>query len=97
MQFDTKEMWKIFFTIISMGFSLWPVFVIAPLGQAKRNRVFLMFFGWCLAFCLWLASVLTDSPFVFHIIPQPFNTILFFLTGFTLLAALIIKVIRYAR
>ena len=83
-------------TMFSMWFALWPIFVIGFIGRARRNFAPRMFAGWVVCFIVWLATIILDLPRAFFVIPEPGNTVVFFLTGLILIAALIKKNVHSA-
>ena len=66
-------------------FSFWPLVVIAPLVRRRGRRLRGMQASWSILFLGWiLARYVEAMPLLF--IPEPWNTILFFLAGVILFA-----------
>jgi len=81
--------YTIFFQTIFWGmgffFSLWPLVILSPL-QRRRHILFNMTLAWGIMAIVWIASLFSPTPRISFLIPEPLNTILFFVSGLALLA-----------
>jgi len=59
--------------------------ILAPL-QRRRHFLFNMTLAWGIMVIVWIASLFGPTPRISLLIPEPFNTILFFVSGFILLS-----------
>lgn len=78
-------------------FSLWPLIVLSPIRWKRENVLAGMIIVWTLMLFGWLlASTVSPRPLV-ELIPEPFNTHLFFLTGLALLVWSLLREVRRQR
>jgi hypothetical protein len=67
-----------------MIFPLWPAIVVRALGQ-RRNVFGNMAAAWIMLLLLWFVSLFSIERIPSFLIPEPWNTILFFLFGLVLI------------
>ena len=85
MTIDYRLMFDTVATIVGFIFPLWPLAVIAPM-QRRRNILVNMIVIWFFMAAIWLVSMLSRFRVTSWLIPEPFNTILFLVTGVVLVA-----------
>lgn len=81
------EVIKVIGMIMGLVFPAWPILVAAPLGWRKGNTLTQMFQMWVFLLLGWLLSLLVP-PIPSYLIPEPANTISFFVGGVALFAIL---------
>ncbi len=94
MTFDTKEIFTGAFLILGFFYPLWPVMVLTPLRVNRRNQLPFLILAWGFSLITWLSYISAPTPHKFALIPEPFNTILFFLTGVSLVIVIVVKRFR---
>ena len=65
-------------------FPLWPLMVLAPL-QRRRHVLFNMTMAWFVMGIWWLITLLAPTQPRSFLIPEPWNTVAFFITGVVLI------------
>jgi HJR/Mrr/RecB family endonuclease len=80
MEWNLKPIFQSMLTIIGFMFAFWPLIVLAAFQQL-RNLLVALTVMWAFASICWIGYVFTPVSQQFHIIPEPLNTVLFFLTG----------------
>jgi HJR/Mrr/RecB family endonuclease len=92
--------YKIVFGMVAMFvgflFPFWPLVVMAPI-QRRRYILYNMTVAWGMMALFWIASRFAPYPITFHLIPEPFNSILFFVAGAALITAQIWRRYRQRR
>jgi len=76
--------------MLSFFFPLWPVVLLMGLGWRRRMLLGLVF-GWVLMLGLWVITLFGSVRLTSFLLPEPWNTILFFATGAVLFAFLIVR------
>ena len=76
---------EILFTMASVLFPFWPIVFIVPM-RGRRKIYGSMAAVWLLMFVLWILTLISPYETVSFLIPEPWNTILFVLSGFVLIA-----------
>jgi hypothetical protein len=84
---DTRDLLRTLFSALGLLFPIWPL-VLLPALQRRRHILLYMTFGWAAMLLFWLGAVTADPPQRSWLIPDPWNTLLFFATGLALLGAL---------
>ncbi len=76
--------------VLGFFFAFWPVLILVPLRR-RGNILFRMTAAWGVLLVFWLVSVLVPLPNKFTLFPEPFTTILFWLTGIALITNQVIR------
>lgn len=88
MPFDYKLTFQVMFQTIAFVFSFvfafWPFIVLVPI-QRRKHILYYMTLAWGFTVLLWAASFFSPVPNRFTLIPEPWNTVLFWLTGVVLI------------
>lgn len=91
---DFNEILKGTFLVLGFFYPLWPVIMLTPLRVARRNQLPFLLIAWGFALVTWFGYLSAPSPHKFTLIPEPFNTILFFLAGAALLLFIVVRHFR---
>lgn len=91
MTLDFNEILKGTFLVLGFFYPLWPVIVLTPLRVARRNQLPFLLIAWGFALITWFGYLFAPSPHKFTLIPEPFNTILFFLSGAILAFVIVLR------
>ena len=82
---DSKIFYQTFLSFMGLIFSFWPLVILGPL-QRRRQVLPIMIVAWVTMAIIWIASLFGPEPRIKSIlIPEPLNTILFFISGCVLL------------
>ena len=80
--------WETFSSFAGFFYPLWPVFVLTPI-QRRRNILPLMLFGWAAGGMFGLVHLFAPYHAKSWLIPEPFNTALYWITGLALVGILV--------
>lgn len=82
--------------LLSLLFALWPVYLFAPLGESRRSRrsqavpasrmLKVILVIWAALAVVRIALIFISWPIIGILVPEPWNTLLFFACGAVLLA-----------
>ena len=90
MTIDYKFLFGTIAMFMGFLFPFWPLVVIAPI-QRRRYILYYMTAAWGMMALVWVVSRFAPYRITFHLIPEPFDSILFFVAGAVLIAVQIGK------
>ena len=78
------NMWQALASVFDIVFDFWPVFIVSPIAR-RGNPFRSMFFSWLFWAAVRVMLVFNPEPVrASLLIPEPWNTVLFFVTGVVL-------------
>ncbi len=80
--------------VAGLLFPFWPALLLEALAGGGRDVLKPMIFTWVAFLVAWVLATIAPSPRVIRIIPPPYNTYLFFITGAVLVVIYLIRVWR---
>ncbi len=75
--------------VLAVAFPFWPIGLLATLPTRPMLRY--MTIAWGLFLVCWLLARAGFAPLLFTVIPEPYNTYLFFLAGIMLAMVLLMR------
>jgi len=85
------DTFKVIALVLGFIFAAWPLIVVAPLGWRRGDVLRSMTVAWATMFLSWLIVRATSSKPASFLIPEPFNTYAFFLTGVVLIGLFVVR------
>ena len=82
--FGQTTVWEILVPALDLVFDVWPLMFVGAL-QGRRNRLRVLMAAWGIWAAFRLLLIFNPDPIGSFLIPEPLNTVLFFVTGAVLL------------
>src|SRR5205085_12324322 len=93
MPLDYAAIFQTTCTLLKFVFPLWPFMLLAPL-QRRRHIAYYMTLAWFVLFGWWILTLFAVTTVRSFLVPEPWNTALFFVAGAVLIGWQVLQKVR---